>query len=111
MMNDQNSEQRAESIDEWCHRRRISRATYFKLKRMGQGPETLHILNVVRITARTDAEWEQRMTALSRGKAAALEQERRIEQASRAGKAAARSPLHISRLHSEKRCVELATQN
>ena len=53
--------------------------------------------NIRRITPEADAEWEAKMAKLATEEAARLAQQRRVELASAAGKAAAKSSKHVSR--------------
>jgi hypothetical protein len=87
------------TIPEFCRRERISLSSYHKQKRRGLGPEELRIpgSNIVRITLRARREWHARMAELAQQHAALLEQQRRVELARVKGKAAAQSPLHVSR--------------
>jgi len=88
-----------DTIPEWCRKKGISKTAYYKIRPLGQGPKELRIpgTTIVRITAKADREWEERMMDLAQQESAQLEQQRRVEQARAAGRAAARSPLHISR--------------
>jgi hypothetical protein len=97
------SDEQSETISEWCARKRISRSTYFKWQRLGLGPATERLFNVVRITRSAGLEWEARTAELNRQEAAALERRRRVNHAARAGKAAARSARHISKRQTRAR--------
>jgi hypothetical protein len=90
------ADQRSETISEFCVRERISRATFFKLQRAGLGPKTVRFFNVVRITAEARQEWHARIAELNHTQESARERLRRIELARSAGRAAAKSPLHVS---------------
>jgi len=46
-------------IEEWCERRRISRAFYYVMKRQGRGPRELRNGRKVTITRQADAEWQK----------------------------------------------------
>ena len=50
------------TIAEWCSRWRISRGTYYKLRRKGRGPQILLIESGPRITPAADAEWQRQQT-------------------------------------------------
>ena len=91
------TDDRSETIAEFCARERISKATFFKLQRTGLAPETVRFFNIVRITADSRRRWHRRIAELSQSDAAALEQQRRVQLASRAGQAAAKSPQHVSK--------------
>lgn len=45
------------SIAEWCARHNVCRATYYNLRKRGEGPDILHIGRSVRISAEADARW------------------------------------------------------
>jgi hypothetical protein len=47
------------TVDEWCDRWRISRGTYYGLKRKGRGPRVVRIGNRDRITPAADAEFQR----------------------------------------------------
>ena len=75
----------------------MSATKYHDLKNKGLGPEELNVDGMIRITPEARAEWRERMAELARSEAAQLEAERRRELAVIAGRAAAASPLHISK--------------
>jgi hypothetical protein len=84
---------------EWRRARKISKASHYKLKRLGLAPDETEVpgTNIARISAAADAAWEQRMAELSKSEAARLEAERRREIAIVAGRIAAQSPRHVSK--------------
>src|SRR5262245_27826989 len=88
----------SKSISEWCTAEGISTATYHKLSRLGGRPRDLRVpgTRVVRVVE-SRRSWHARMQKRAQERTAQLEQERRREQASRAGKLAAASPAHICR--------------
>jgi hypothetical protein len=92
-------DERSFTINQFCALENISRATFFKLGRRRLGPELLRVpgTNVVRITGDARRRWHQRLADLSQQEAATLEHHRRVALASRAGRAAAMSPRHISK--------------
>ena len=47
----------AHSISAFCQRNSISRAFYFKLRKMGEGPRETRIFDKVLISAEAEAEW------------------------------------------------------
>jgi hypothetical protein len=53
--------QRSFTIAEWCSARRISRSSYYNLKRAGLGPAELRIGVKVTITPEADAAWRKQM--------------------------------------------------
>ena len=48
------------TISEWCRKRRISRAEFYRLRARGLAPRVLEIAKLRRITPAADAEWEAR---------------------------------------------------
>ena len=52
----------AYTIAEFCFRNSISRPTYHRLRSQGRGPTEMRIgLNLIRITADAEREWQQRL--------------------------------------------------
>ncbi|WP_321907126.1 hypothetical protein [Paraburkholderia sp. J11-2] len=51
------------TIAEFCDLVRISKGAYFKLKKLGLGPDELHIGRRVIITPAARAAWEAKMTS------------------------------------------------
>ena len=47
-------DQRDMTVEEWCEKRRLSKPTYYKLDRMGLGPEWYELLGSRRITPAAD---------------------------------------------------------
>jgi predicted site-specific integrase-resolvase len=45
------------TIDEWCQKNRLSRSTFYKLKKAGKGPRLAKVLDAVRITEEADKDW------------------------------------------------------
>jgi predicted DNA-binding transcriptional regulator AlpA len=45
------------TIDEWCQKNRLSRSTFYKLKKAGKAPRLAKVLEAVRITEEADKEW------------------------------------------------------
>ena len=86
------------TITEFCKLEKISLASFFKLKRLGLGPDVLIVpgTNIHRVTPASRKAWHLRMAELAQQEAAALERSRRVEHAARAGKAAAKSAAHHS---------------
>jgi hypothetical protein len=84
---------------QFCVAENISLSTYFKLRRLGHGPKETHYpgMTLVRISPKAWQDWCKEREKWNGTKAAALEEARRIELASAAGKAAAKSPKHISK--------------
>jgi len=96
---DIDTDQRSQTIAEFCQHERISKTTFYKLRAAGLGPNELRLPNsaVVRITPEAREAWRVRMTEIAKTEAAQLEVERRRELAAVAGRIAAESPLHVSR--------------
>jgi hypothetical protein len=91
-------EERNLTIEEFCRAEHISKATYFKLQKLGQGPDELRVPGCAfkRITPQARREWHERMEKQRQEQAQEAEIERRKAHARYAGKLAARSPLHVS---------------
>lgn len=87
------------TIDEFCRLEHLSRFSFFRLRQRGLAPKVLCIpgTRILRITPEARHRWHAEMATLAEQDAAQLEQERRREQASRAGRIAARSPRHVCR--------------
>jgi len=90
---------RSRTLGEFCDIEHLSLSAYYALKGRGLGPEELRPpgTKIVRITAEAHATWRHRMRELAQTEAAKLETQRRCELAGIAGRAAAASPLHISK--------------
>ncbi len=63
-------DQRDMTVEEWCEKRRLSKPTYYKLDRMGLGPEWYELLGSRRITPAADLVWEKKALARNKTKAA-----------------------------------------
>jgi hypothetical protein len=87
------TEQLAYSIPQFCIRNHISWPTYRRLRLEGRNPREMRIgLNLIRITANAEREWQQRMQEPRED----LET-RAAERAVKAGDAAAKSDKHVSK--------------
>jgi hypothetical protein len=88
----------AKTIRQFCQAKGISPASYFKMRRLGYGPDETRVPGtaIVRISPQAERDWDQRMEELRNNQVATLEEERRRAQAQQAGRIAARSPLHVS---------------
>jgi hypothetical protein len=81
------------TVQEFCARHNISRPTYHRLRAQGLGPKEMRpALNLIRITADADREWQRRMQEPRPD----LEK-RTVERAVKAGDAAVRSSKHVSK--------------
>jgi hypothetical protein len=84
----------------WCAQQPYSLTTFYKLEKLGLTPEVTRIpgTKICRITAAARREYEARISKLSRDKGAKRELERRRAQTAAAGRLAAASPLHVSKI-------------
>ena len=81
------------TIVEFCFRNSISRPTYHRLRSQGLGPTEMRMgLNLVRISADAEREWQRRLQKPQRDFEA-----RAAERAVKVGGAAAKSSRHISK--------------
>lgn len=80
-------QQRSKTIAEFCEAEGLSPSSYYKLRRMGLGPDEIRVpgLEIIRITVTAHREWRERMTKLSQSKQGELERERRAVQRRAAG--------------------------
>jgi hypothetical protein len=98
------------TIDAFCKIEGMSRATYYKLRRLGLGPELTEIVvsaeegvnhgkgvNFIRISAAAHRAWHEKITKIRASEASKLEAARAHEQRVEAGKRAAKSVKHVSR--------------
>ena len=86
-------ERAAYTLAEFCYRNQISRPAYHRLRAEGRGPAEMRIgLNMIRITAEAEREWQQLMQEPNEE----LEQQA-VERAVKAGEAAVKSDKHISK--------------
>lgn len=92
-------EGRDQTIAEFCRERHMSLTTYYKMRKAGYGPDEVRIpgMAFTRITPQARAEWAKKIEKLRHNEARQLEDQRRSALASKAGKIAGRSPLHVSR--------------
>ena len=87
------SERVAFPIPTFCYRNGISEPTYHRLRAKGRGPREMRIgLNLIRITAEAEREWQQQMQ-----EDGADFEVQATERAVKAGTAAAQSPTHVSK--------------
>jgi hypothetical protein len=92
-VSDPPSERVAFPIPEFCYRNNISEPTYHRLRAKGRGPREMRIgLNLIRITAEAEREWQQQMQ-----EDGADFEVQAAERAVKAGTAAAQSPTHVSK--------------
>ncbi|MGO9049750.1 MAG: hypothetical protein ACLP19_16060 [Xanthobacteraceae bacterium] len=87
------------TIEEFCELERIGISTYYKMQRLGYGPDETRIpgIGIVRITHAARLAWHKRLAALRNTEMTKLEAARRTAAAIHAGRAAAASPLHVSK--------------
>jgi hypothetical protein len=50
----------SKTVDEFCRDNRISRSFYYKMRRLGIGPNEMRYGTIVRITHAAEAAWQQR---------------------------------------------------
>ena len=93
---------RSLSQNGFCYVENISKAKYYELKKRGLAPDETNIDGLIRITPKAREAWHARMAELAKSEAARLEAERRRELAVIAGRAAAQSPLHVSKQKQQK---------
>ncbi len=93
------SREPSETIDEFCAVEHLSRSSYYKMRKLGYGPDEMVVpgTSIIRITPQAHREWRIKLEERSRTTAAVLERNRRADQRRAAGKAAAASPKHVSR--------------
>ena len=85
-------ERAAYSVQEFCLRNHISRPTYHRLRAEGRGPVEMRIgLNIIRITADAERDWQHRMQEPDQDFEA-----RAVERAVKAGAAGVKSSKHVS---------------
>jgi hypothetical protein len=91
--------ERALTIREFCEAENISTASYFKMRRLGVGPREERVPNttIIRISPEARRAWHARLAEMHQSRDADLQARRRSAQATRAGKMAAASPLHVSK--------------
>ena len=86
-------EQIAFSVPQFCARNFISRPTFERLRRLGLGPREMRpTLNIIRITLDAEREWQLEMQ-----KPRPDLERRAAERAVKAGGAAVKSPVHVSK--------------
>ena len=97
-------QERSMTRAEWRAKRRISKSSHHKLRNLGLAPneDVVPGTRIARISADADRRWEERMHAMAQTETAQLEAARRRELASIAGRAAAASPLHVSKRGTSK---------
>jgi hypothetical protein len=93
------------TIDGFCAKEAMSKAFFFKMQKLGLGPERYFIpgTKFQRITAKARREWHERMAELSKEEATQREHEHRQRLASAAGRIAVQSPFHV--VNQRKRMV------
>ena len=77
---------RSQTLSEFCDAENFSLPYYFKLRRLGLGPEELRINGLIRIVPEARVEWRERMRELQGTREAKLENGRRRAQAVEAAK-------------------------
>jgi hypothetical protein len=91
------------SIPVFCIRNDISRPTYHRLRAEGRGPAEVRLgLNIIRITADAEREWQLRMQEPDQKVEAQA-----LERAVKAGRAAIESAKHVSKRQQAREDCEL----
>src|SRR5262245_39608672 len=95
----EDNHERALTIRQFCILENMAVATYYKMRRLGYGPDEMRVPGtaLVRITQRARRDWHARIEQLGKSEGAELEAARRHGQTAAAGKRAAESPLHVSK--------------
>jgi hypothetical protein len=92
--------ERAMTIKQFCAIENISKATYYKMRRAGLGPEETTVpipgMTVVRITQEARRAWHQKLREVNATKAAQLERERFRATRQARGLRSVTSPKHVS---------------
>jgi hypothetical protein len=94
------------TISQFCFRNQISKAAYYRLKRMALGPREMRIGLNVRITGEEETRWQRdRSNPKTRRerKLRAAAEAKTHARAKRGGKLSVKSPRHISNRRREKR--------
>ena len=85
------------TIIAWCRMRGINPATFYNWQAKNRAPEVTDTgVGGPRITPEADQQWEKH-AAFAKSDEARKEAERRTAKAKKAGKLAAKSPLHVSK--------------
>ena len=87
------------SIPEFCVRNGFGTGTYHKLKRLGRGPDEMHVGNLIRITTEAELKWQRAPTYPQGAEAVAKARSEAVTKARgrKAGKLSAASPHHVSK--------------
>jgi hypothetical protein len=51
------------TVNEWCRKRHVSRATFYRMKKRGETPVVIRVSGRYRITPQADAAWEAEAAA------------------------------------------------
>src|SRR4051812_37737343 len=84
------------TIDEFCSAERISRPTYFKMKKLGHGPDELEIpglVGIIRITHSARLAWQERMRRMPKSAGPQTRKSRALH----ASEFSVASPEHVSK--------------
>jgi hypothetical protein len=92
-------ERRSLTRKQFCEAEGISLSTYAKLKRQGHAPDETNIpgMTLVRISPKARRKWHVDNEKWSKSKEGKLEVQRRVANATNAGRKAAKSPKHVSK--------------
>jgi hypothetical protein len=100
-------QERSWTISEFCALEGISTTSYHKARKEGNGPAELRLpgMSLVRITPEARREWHDRMAKLQEAEDAQRERDRRSEASRRAGRKAALSSRHVSKVRSQRKAA------
>jgi hypothetical protein len=56
----------SKTISGFCQHERISRATYYELRKLGKGPDETRVEGIIRITPQSHAKWRRKNTVPNR---------------------------------------------
>jgi hypothetical protein len=97
MMVEEQMGPQAYTVSEFCIAHRISLSTWHAQRKAGKGPRVMQIGSQFRVAVEAAKEWRAQREKEAASKAAQLEHRRRAALASKAGKIAGASPLHVCR--------------
>ena len=53
------SNENSYTVEEWCHKHRLCRATFYNLRKVGKGPQILKAGSRTLITFQADLDWQR----------------------------------------------------
>jgi hypothetical protein len=57
------SNENSYTVEEWCHKHRLCRATFYNLRKVGKGPRILKAGSRTLITSQADLDWQREREA------------------------------------------------